>query len=143
MHKIFFIVLFVFWSNIVSSDEIELSLSDELIDIRFKADYAQSFFGRLAYMHSDSDGIDADQLSYTFATQGVVDRSNVILGLRPFWIDVEGEEGFGAAIGIGGDTELARKLTASAEFFYAPEIITNGDIDDSFDCTFESNDRLD
>jgi hypothetical protein len=63
MNKIFFIVLFLFWGNVVSSNEIELSLSDELVDIRFKADYEQGFFGRLAYMHSDADGIEADQLS--------------------------------------------------------------------------------
>ena len=133
MNKIFFIVLFLGWSNIVWSDEIELSLSDELVDFRFKADYGQDFFGRLAYMHSDADGIDTDQLSYTFATQGAVDPFNVILGLRPFWIDAEGEDGFGAALGVGGNVALATKLIASAEFFYAPEIITGGDIDDSLD----------
>ena len=134
MNKIFFIVLFLsFWSNIVSSDEIELSLNDELIDIRVKADYGSDFFGPLAYMRSDSDGIDTDLLSYTFATQGMVDRYNVILGLRPFWIDTEDGEGFGAAVGAGGNMELATNIIVSAEFFYAPKIITGGDIDDSLD----------
>ena len=104
-----------------------------MVDFRFRADYGQDFFGRLAFMHSDADGIDTDQLSYTFATQGIVDSFDVILGLRPFWIDAENEEGFGAALGIGGSAALGTKLTVSAEFFYAPDIITGGDIDDSFD----------
>ena len=133
MNKIFFIVLFLCWSNVVWSDEIELSLSDELVDIRFRSDFTQDFFGRFAYMRSDSDDIDTDQLSYTFATQGTVDRFNVILGIRPFWIDAEDEDGFGAAVGAGGDLQLTTKLIASAEFFYAPKIITGGDVDDSRD----------
>ena len=134
MNKRFFIVLFLFfWSNVVSSDEIELSLSDELIDIRFKTDYGPDLFGRLAYMRSDSHDIDTDQLSYTFATQGVIDQFNAILGLRPFWIDAEDEDGFGLALGLGGNVELVKNLIASAELFYAPKIITGGDIDDSRD----------
>ena len=133
MKKVFFIVSLLFWSNIVWSDEIELSLSDELVDIRFRSDYSEDFFGRLAYMRSDSDDIDTDQLSYTFATQGTVDQFNVFLGLRPFWIDAESEDGFGAAVGAGGNVALTEDLIASAELFYAPKIITGGDIEDSRD----------
>ena len=67
------------------------------------------------------------------AAQGIVDPFNVILGLRPFWIDADDEEGFGAALGFGGSVALTTKLIASAEFFYAPDIISGGDIDNSFD----------
>lgn len=116
-----------------AANDIELSISNDLIDARFKAEYEQDFSGKLAYMHADQDGIDTDQLSYTFATQGRRDRFDISLGARLFIMDAESEDGYGAALGIGAETELADKVSVSAEIYYSPDILTGGDIDNTQD----------
>ena len=133
MKKIITFGLMALASQLSTANEISLAISDELVELRMESNYEQDFFGRFAYMHADSNGVDSDQLSYTFGVEGKIDRTNVMLGLRPYWIDAENETAYGLALGLGGSTEIVSKLTVGAEIFYAPEILTGGDVDDSLD----------
>jgi len=115
------------------ANEISLGISDEMVDLRLTSDYEQDFFGRLAYLHTDTDDVEADQLSFTFGTVGKLDYVDVMLGLRPYWIDAESESGYGVALGAGASMELIPRFSVSAEVFYSPEILTGSDIDNSLD----------
>lgn len=124
------------------ANDIELSISDEIIDLRFTADYEQDFSGTLALLHADHKKIKSDQASYTFATRGKVERVDVSLGARLFFLDAESEDGFGAALGIGGQTLLADKFSVSGQVYYSPEIITGGDFESTLDLEIRVNYQL-
>ncbi len=124
------------------ANDIELSISDEMIDLRFTADYEQDFSGTFALLHADHKKVESDQVSYTFATRGKVERVDVLLGARLFFLDAENEDGFGAALGIGGQAALAEKVFLTGQVFYSPEIITGGDFESSLDAEFRVSYQL-
>lgn len=126
----------------VHANDIELAISDELIDLRLVAEYEKDFRGSFAYMHADHDDIESDQLSYTFATQGKIKRLNVLLGARAFILDAEHDDGYGVALGGGGSFGLIEKVSLSGELFYAPDIITGGDFDNARDISLRLNYQL-
>jgi len=126
----------------VHANDIELAISDELIDLRLVTDYEKDFSGSFAYMHADQDRIESDQLSYTFATQGKLKRLNILLGARAFFLDVENVDGYGVALGGGGSLALIEKVSLSGELFYAPDIITGGDFDHTRDISLRLNYQL-
>ena len=72
-------------------------------------------------------------MSYTFATRGTIDRVDITLGTRLFLLGVDSDDGFGAALGIGANTNIMGKVFVTGEVFYAPEIITGGDFDSTLD----------
>ncbi|MDA8789763.1 YfaZ family protein [Pseudomonadales bacterium] len=117
----------------VAANEIELSISDEIIDLRFAVSYEQDFSGTFALLHADHNDVKTDQVSYTFATRGTIDRVDITLGTRLFLLGVDSDDGFGAALGIGANTNIMGKVFVTGEVFYAPEIITGGDFDSTLD----------
>lgn len=127
-------------SSNLSANDIELSISDELIDLRFTNDFEQDFHGKLALMHSDVDdggiNINTNYLNYQFFTQDTVGRFDLQLGARVFWLDVEDEDGFGVALGVGAVTELIDKLTVGVDIYYTPDVISSGDIENTLDIDF-------
>ena len=117
----------------VVANEIELSISDEIIDLRFAASYEQDFSGTFALLHADHNDVKSDQMSYTFATRGTIDRVDITLGTRLFLLGVDSDGGFGAALGIGANANVMGKVFVTGEVFYAPEIITGGDFNSTLD----------
>jgi hypothetical protein len=126
----------------VQANDIELAISDELIDLKMTAEYEKDFSGSFAYMHADYEGIESDQLSYTFATQGKINKLGIMLGARAFLLDVEGNDGYGVALGAGGSLGLINKVSISGEVYYAPDIITGGDFDHTRDMSLRLNYQL-
>lgn len=115
------------------ANELELSINEELIDLRFTSEYEKNFAGQLAFMHSDFEDLGSNQLSYKFFTQDKVGEFEVELGAKGFWLDTEDDSGFGVALGVGAAIELLPKLFAGASVYYSPDIITGGDFDNSFE----------
>ena len=109
----------------VNANELELSINDELIDLRFTSGYEQDFAGQLAFMHSDFNDLSADKISYRFFTRD--SESGLELGAKVFWLDVEKEGGFGIALGGGINRSLSDKLDLGLQVYYAPDIVTGGD----------------
>lgn len=133
MKKLIIAVVTMFVGQFSLANEISLAFSDELIDLRLTQTYEQDFFGRFAYLHTDTDEVEADQLSFTFGTVGKLDDFNVLLGLRPYWIDAEDETGYGLALGVGASMEIYPRLTTGAKVFYSPEVLTGSDLDSMLD----------
>lgn len=129
-------------SATLQANEIELSVSDELIDVRLVSEYEQGFSGTFAYLHAGYKESDSDQLSYTFATKGKIDRFDASLGARIFWLDVEGGDVYGVALGAGGAVDIIDKLSVSAEAYFAPDIITGGDFEHTLDASVRLNYQL-
>lgn len=136
----------VFFLGLISfsalANEIELSISDQLIDLRLTSQFEQDFSGRLSYMHSDDEDIDADQLSYTFSTKGKVDLFDIMLGARLFLLDAESQDGYGVALGGGASMEVIDKLTLGVEAFFSPDIITGGDLENTLEIDFRAGYQL-
>lgn len=124
------------------ANDVQLAISEELIDVRFVAEYEQGFSGALAYMHSGHHNTDTDALSYTFATQGKVDLIDVLLGARLFWLDSEDEHVYGVALGGGVKANIIDKLSASGEAYYAPDVTTGGDSENILDLSTQLNYQL-
>lgn len=115
------------------ANELELSINEELIDLRLTTEYEKDFAGQLALMYSDFDNLGSKQISYKFFTQDQIDRFNVELGAKTFWLDTEDESGFGVGLGFAAKTELISKLYAGVEVYYSPDIITAGDFENVFE----------
>ena len=111
----------------VNANELELSINEEFIDLRFTSAYEQDFTGQFAFMHSDFNNLTADQVSYRFFTSD--SESGLQLGAKAFWLDVEKEGGFGIGLGLGVTRLLSEKMSLGLQFHYAPDIITGGDFD--------------
>lgn len=111
----------------VNANELELSINEEFIDLRFISEYEKDFAGQLAFMHSDFNGLSADQVSYRFFTSD--SESGIQLGAKAFWLDVEEEGGFGIGLGLGVTRSLSEKMDLGFQLHYAPDIITGGDFD--------------
>lgn len=111
----------------VNANELELSINEEFIDLRFTSAYEQNFAGEFAFMHSDSNDLTADQVSYRFFTSD--SDTGLQLGAKAFWLDVESEGGFGIGLGLGFTRSLSEKMDIGFQLHYAPDIITGGDFD--------------
>lgn len=126
----------------LNANELELSFSDDFIDGRWTTDMYNNFSGQLALMHIDFEGRDTDQLSYTYFTRDEVDNFNVMLGGRVFYIDSERDNGYGVALGLGASTNLTGKFDIGVDLFYAPDIVTGGDIEDILEIDARVNFQL-
>jgi len=114
-------------SGQVNANELELSINEEFIDLRFTSNYEQDFAGAFSFMHADFNDLSADQVSYRFFTSD--SESGLQLGAKAFWLDVEEEGGFGIGLGLGVARQLSEKMSLGLQFHYAPDIITGGDFD--------------
>lgn len=117
----------------VLANELELSINEELIDVRLTSEYEKNFAGQLSLMYSDFDDLGSKQISYKFFTQDKIDRFDVELGAKAFWLDTDSDNGFGVGLGFGVKTELLSKLYAGVEVYYSPDIITAGDFENAFE----------
>jgi len=143
MRKIFLLPLLIGGLALqANANDIDLSISDELIDLKFTANYEQDFSGTFALMHADYKNVESDQVSYTFATRGKIERFDVSLGARLFFLDAESEDGFGAALGLGGQTNIVDKVSVSGQAYYSPKIITGGDYENTLDAELRINYQL-
>ncbi len=111
----------------VNANELELSINEEFIDLRFTSNYEQDFAGEFSFMHADFNDLSADQVSYRFFTSD--SETGLQLGAKAFWLDVEEEGGFGIGLGLGVTRSLSEKMDLGLQFHYAPDIITGGDFD--------------
>lgn len=124
------------------ANDIELAISNDMIDLRFRSEYEQDFSGTVALLHTDFENIETDQISYAFETRGQVENVIVKLGTRLFFIDAEGQDAFGAALGVGGEAYIVDKVSLSGHIYYSPEIITGGDLENTLDAEFRVNYQL-
>lgn len=141
-------ILFCSTTTTVIADELEVSLSDAMVDLRHGSDFDQDFVGRLAIMISEDDeasqGRDVENtlLSYTFDSRGSRGDFDISLGGRAFFMDLDVEDssvdgsGLGIALGGGIGAELAPNFSARLEVFYSPDILTGGDLDSTLDSEF-------
>ena len=115
------------------ANELELSINEELIDLRFTTEYQQDFAGQLAFMHSDFDELGSNQISYEFFTRDELEGFDVKLGAKAFWLDSEDDSGFGVGLGVAAGRKFTEKLTLGAGINYSPDIITGGDFDSALE----------
>ncbi len=129
-------------SSVALANELELGISDELIELKLTQEYGDEFSGTFGAMHADDDDIDAKQLSYRFFTEDDVDEFDIQLGAQLYWLDVESDDGFGIALGLAATRQLAGKLGATASIYYAPDILTSGDFESSLELDAKLNYQL-
>ncbi|MBT8140072.1 MAG: hypothetical protein KJP25_09900 [Gammaproteobacteria bacterium] len=125
-----------------SANDIELAISNDMIDLRFRAEYERDFSGTFAFLHADFKDIESDQVSYGFETRGQIENVIVKLGSRLFFIDAGRADGFGAALGVGAEAFIVEKVSATGQFYYSPQIITGGDLESTLDAEVRVNYQL-
>ena len=128
-YKIFLILYLVLSSCTASSNQMELGINEDLIDLRFTVDMAQDYGGELGFLHSDNGGVDSEQISYRFFTQDNANNVNFQLSDKAYLLDVSGDNGFGVALGVGANRNFTDKIVANLQASYAPDIITGGDFE--------------
>tara|TARA_B100002019_G_C21143530_1_gene534512 strand:+ start:279 stop:848 length:570 start_codon:yes stop_codon:yes gene_type:complete len=126
-YKIFSILFLTFFSGTSLSNQMELGIHEDLIDLRFTVDLAQDFGTELGFLHTDNDTVDSEQISYSFFTQDKENDLNFHLSGKVYLLNVNDDSGFGVAIGVGVNRNFSDKIQGSLQASYAPDIITGGD----------------
>lgn len=119
--------------NTVSANEIDLALSDDMIDLKLITEFEKNYSGKLALMKADHKDIDSHHLSYTFGTVSDYEFLRFGLAAQAYWLDAEDEDGYGIALGGSVEGDIVTKLTLSASYLYTPDILSGGDLDNTGD----------
>ena len=126
-YKTFSILYLILCSSTALSNQMELGINEDLIDIRFTVDMEQGYGGELGFLHSDNDVVDSEQISYRFFTQDKANDINFQLSAKGYLLNVDGDSGFGIALGVGLNRSFTNKIKGNLQANYAPDIITGGD----------------
>ena len=129
-------------SPVALANEIELGISNELIELNLEQGYRDDFSGRFGLMFADEDDLGSKQLSYRFVTEDRVDQFDVQLGAQLYWLDVEDEDGFGVSLGVAAARQLDGKLGLAGSIYYGPDILTVGDFENTLELDLKLNYQL-
>ena len=89
--------------------------------------------GEFEFYKENNTDINTNYVSYQFYTQDTVDRFDLQLGAKAFWLDVEDDDGFGIALGAGVAFAVIDKLSLGLDVYYTPDVISSGDIENTLD----------
>ena len=134
--------LFLIATSTAMANELALGISDEFIELKLTQAYGDEYSGEFGLLRADDDDVDAKQLSYRFSTEDRVDEFDLRLGAQFYWLDVEDEDGFGVALGLSAARQLAGKLGFMGSIYYAPDILTSGDLESSLEFDAKLNYQL-
>ena len=128
------------------ADEMEISLSDKIVDGSYDMFFSNNFGIRFSLMHSDIDNVDNADVSdpYTNWKQEDSVKTDMInvglfannefgnvhtrLGGKIYYLNTEHHNDLlGAAVGGSVDAYVTPTIFFTGEAFYSPDIITNGD----------------
>lgn len=130
----------------VAADELEVSIGNSLVDFRYSGQIRDNFFGKLSLMHSEDDegrnnaDITNNLVGLTLTTQGEREGLIIRLGGRAFFMNMDvdvpvDDSGNSVGLGLGGGitASILPELHASLDSYYAPDLLTLGDIDSTWD----------
>jgi len=104
----------------------DLALSNSSVEATYRANVADGISAAGSWLHHE-DGIDiASAGIYGGGRQG---QAGAFIGAKAFWIDADGPDGQGIAIGGALSYELFPRVTVEANAHYAPSVTSYKDID--------------
>lgn len=133
-------------SSTALASELELGLSDDVINAEFRTEVSQQATGSLQWLHHDTRG---DYFTIGLHAHGVLpikgqeDKFKALMGVKAFTIDSDGanSDGEGQGIALGGKliAELMPQISIEAGLHYSPSVTSFADVDHILDMGLQVN----
>lgn len=121
-------------STVATADNIEFSLSSDMVEAQYQTDFGKSYNTRINWLHADQDNIKSDLLGFGLYASNTSGQISTNLGGRAFWLN--GEDSLKAhGLALGGSVAFAitPELSIGAGLLYSPDIINGGDFETYYD----------
>jgi len=109
-----------------SANSADLALSNTSVEATYRANVANGISAVGSWLHHE-DGIDVASAGiYGGGRQGA---AGAFIGAKAFWLNADGPDGQGIAVGGALSYELFPRVTVEANAHYAPSVVSYKDID--------------
>jgi len=125
--SLLFFVLLLGCSQLAWSDSFRTTASSDAIQVGYRMNFPGPFYGDINYVHNYDNSDDLVNAGlYAEFSAGVIGGR---VGAKTFYAEVDDEDGWGLAPGVGAYIKPLPMLTLSADYFTAPSSMTSGDIE--------------
>jgi hypothetical protein len=104
----------------------DLAMSNDTVEASYRTGIGNGISALGSWLHHEDD---INIVSAGIYAGGRQDRAGAFVGARAFWLDADGPDGYGIAIGGALSYELVPRLTVEANLHYAPRVTSYRDID--------------
>lgn len=104
----------------------DLAMSNETVEATYRTSITEGISATGSWLHHEDDIDIASAGIYGGGRQGEV---GAFIGAKAFWINADGPDGQGIAVGGALSYELLPRLTVEANIHYAPSVTSYKDID--------------
>jgi hypothetical protein len=104
----------------------DLALSNESVEATYRANIANGISAAGSWLHHEDD---IDIISAGIYGGGRQGDAGAFIGAKAFWLNADGPDGQGIAIGGALSYELFPRVTVEANAHYAPSVTSYKDID--------------
>lgn len=130
----FFLLTILTFSSITSqADTLGFSISNDFLETKYKTDFNNNTAAELNWVYAKEDEIKSNFISAGFFAHNKSGQFHVYLGGRLYFLDADKSDGHGILLGGSVDYHFAEKAFASANLYYAPDILTGGDFENTLD----------
>lgn len=107
--------------------EISVGLSNHTAELDYANDIADQAFAEFGYLHHEEDGDVLHLGAFGTGRSGMISGQ---VGGKLYWLDVDGPNGHGIALGGRVGYHPMEKLTVQGAAFYSPDVTSFKDIED-------------
>ena len=137
MHKSFFQIAFSFGlfisslliSHLSSADTLDLSLSDQMVEIDWRREIGNAAVAELSYLHSEDNREDSDIVGVGLFITTSAQQFDIRMGGKLFYFFSKDIDSTGVSLGADANYRLTRQFFIGGSAFYSPDILTWGDFD--------------
>jgi hypothetical protein len=135
----FFLALVITISGHTMADSFGFAISNDYLEIEYQNPINNNLAMDAAWVYTDNDGVKINFVSAGFYAYNKTQQFEVYLGGKPYYLDGDKDgnskltSGHGILLGGAVNMHVADKAYVSAELFYAPDILTGGDFENTID----------
>jgi hypothetical protein len=104
----------------------DLAMSNETVEASYRTSIANGISASGSWLHHEDDIDIAAAGIYGGGRQG---QAGAFIGAKAFWLNADGPDGQGIAVGGALSYELLPRVTVEANIHYAPSVTSYKDID--------------
>ncbi len=139
MKKMLCAIILLISSSSALSDNMQFSLSNDMVEAAYQANFGKNYNSQFKLMHADEDNEDSNTLSAGLFASNQSGRWTSNLGGKFYWLDAEKSKSYG--IGLGGSVAAAITpiISLGGALIISPDIINGGDYETFYDAEIRAD----
>jgi hypothetical protein len=126
MRKCLFVALLLTIATSAVADSADLAVSSEMVEISYRRGITEGISAMGSWLHHE-DGVELPAVGiYGGGRSGA---AGAFVGAKAFWVDGDGPDGPGIALGGAVSYELVPRITVEANIHYAPPATSYKDLE--------------